>query len=138
MLASFFAALAAALVAITVAQTAAAYPVLPARVPMGFDYDGTVRFAPRPMIWFMIFVQAAVAAVIAYAGRAIAVNAPGTHGSLLGLSIVAACVMAMMWRLQSLMLCAAKSGEKRVSLRGFWLFSSACFAVVLFAVFAIG
>lgn len=138
LLIAFLTSLAAAFVVITVAQTAAAYPGLPDRVPIGFGYDGRIRFASRPTIWLLAVAQIFTAGILSFAGYAIATGMPGTHGTLLGLTIAAACITAIIWRAKSLLLSVAKSGQNRVALSGFWLFCGACFALILFAAFVIG
>lgn len=138
LLVSFFAALAAAIVAITVAQTAMAYSSLPAQVPKQFQWDGTVLSTwARPKIWVAVIVQILADGVMLFGGYAIATKMPGTHGSLLGLSIVAVCVNAAIWRVQSMLISAAISGSNRVPMFGFSVFFGACFAMILFAAFAI-
>jgi hypothetical protein len=139
MLVAFFTALAAAFVVFNIAQTAAAYAQLPARVPMGLNADGSARsFGPRPFIWFTIVAQLLVACVMAYADYAIATHQPGTHGTLLGASIVSVLIMALIWRVQGLLIASARNGGKPVSMRGFWMFFVVWIAALLFDVFAIG
>jgi uncharacterized protein DUF1648 len=138
LLVSFFAALAAAIVAMTILHTAASYSSLPPEVPMQFNWDGTVRStASRPMIWFTVVIQVFVSCVMLAAGYAIATNQPGAHGSLLGLSIVAVCVNAIIWRVQTMLVSSAISGAKRVPMSGFLVFFVPCFALILIAAFAI-
>jgi hypothetical protein len=137
-LVAFFTALAAAFVAFNIAQTAAAYGTLPAQVPTGLNADGSARgFAPRPMIWFPVIIQLVVACVIAYVDYAIATHQPGTHGTLLGSSIAAVCIMGLIWRVQALLIESARNGGKPVSMRGFWMFFGVWLAVLLFDAFAI-
>lgn len=138
-LVSFLVALAAAIITLTIVQTAAAYSSLPAQVPMGLNYDGSVRGTwPRPMIWFTVGVQLLVACVMVYAGQAIVSGAPGTHGTLRGLTITAVCVNAIIWRVQMLLISAAKSSGNAVPMRGFWLFLGACLALTFLDAFLIG
>jgi len=108
-------------------------------VPMGLNYDGSVRGTwPRPMIWFTVGVQVLVACAMLYAGQAIASGAPGTHGTLRGLTVTAVCVNAIIWRVQTLLISVAKSPRNAVPMRGFWLFFGVCFAVILLDAFLIG
>lgn len=135
---SFLAALAAAIIVITIAQTAAAYPNLPAQVPVGFEWNGNLRNrGPRPMIWLVPAVQILVACVSAFAGYGIATQQPGTHGSLLGLSIAGVAIFSMMWRVQSLLLSAAQTAECRLPASRFLPFFVVCFVVLLIDAFAI-
>lgn len=138
MLISFLAALAVAIVVLTFVQTLAAYPTLPDRVPTGFYWDGTPRgYGPRAFVWFIVGVQIFAACVMAYADYAIATNAPGTHGSLLGSLIVSVCVLAILWRGQMLVISCAKSGASRARMNGFWTFLVVGMSIVLIDVFAI-
>lgn len=138
LLISFLAALAAAIVVITIAQTAAAYSNLPREVPMQFNWDGTIRSTgSRPMIWFTVVIQIFVACVMAAVGYAMATSQPGTHGSVLGLSITAVCVNAIIWRVQTMLISSALSGAKRVPMSGFLAFFVPGFALILIAAFAI-
>lgn len=135
----FCAALAGAAMVMTVVQTWAAYPGLPSQVPLGLDWKGAARsLAPRPMIWFIVVIQIFIAAVILFAGYAIATHMPGTHGTLPGLSIFSVLLMAMMWRVQMLLISAAKSGGKPVPMNGFWKFLAAWVVLALLDVFLIG
>ena len=135
---AFLAALAAAIAAITAVQTWAAYPSLPLRVPVGLDAYGYPRsMAPRPVIWLIVVVQLCILVLMAYGDYAIATHAPGTHGSLLGASIIAAAVMALMWRVQMLLLSSAKSDGNPVPMNGFWIFLAAFMAIVALDVIVI-
>ena len=138
MLASFLAALAAAIAAITAVQTWAAYSSLPQRVPVGLDAYGYPRsMGPRPVIWLIVAVQLSILVLMAYSDYALATHAPGTHGSLLGGSIISTAVMALMWRVQMLLLSSAKSGGNPVPMNGFWIFFAAFMAIVAFDVIVI-
>jgi hypothetical protein len=137
-LVAFFVAAAAAFVVFNIAQTLSAYGTLPAQVPIGLNADGSARsFAPRPTIWLTVAVQLFVACIMAYADYAIATKQPGTHGTLLGSSIGSACVMALIWRVQGLLIESARSGGKPLAMKGFWLFLAVWIAVLLFDVIAI-
>lgn len=138
-LVSFCAALAAAIIAVNVAQTWAAYPQLPDRVALQFDWNGAPRsYGPRWTIWFVVMLQVAVAIGMAFTGYALANHAPGVHGTLKGFAIFCVLFNALLWRVQTLLLSAAKSGEKRVPMTGFWLFFGVWFALILIDGFAIG
>lgn len=130
-LVGLFAAIAAAALVVTIAQTAAVYPALPSRVPSGLDLHGVARgYWPRPMIWLTVAIQAAVLAMMLVTG-------PG-RGSALGMSIIAVCVSALIWRVQNLLLSAARSAGRPVPMRGFWMFFGAWLLVVLVDAFTIG
>jgi len=138
MLLAFLAALAVAIVVLTFVQTLSAYPTLPDRVPTGFYWDGTARgYGPRPFIWFVVAVQVFAGCIMAFADYAVATDAPGTHGSLLGSLIASVCVLAILWRAQMLMISCAKSGASRVPMNGFWTFLVVGMSIVLIDVFAI-
>jgi hypothetical protein len=136
---SFFLALGAAFVVLNIVQTMSAYPSLPGRVPMGLGLNGAPSsFAPRPFIWFAVCIQVVVACVIAWVDVQLANHAPGTHGTLLGSSLASAAVMALIWRVQSLLIASAEAGGKPVSMGSFWRWLIACMATILFAAFVIG
>lgn len=135
MLLSFFAALAAAIVVMTFVQTLAEYPALPERVPLGFAWNGIPnRFGPRPAIWMLPVVEVLCVAIFAFAGYALANDWPGAHGSLRGMVVFAPCELAILWRAQSLIISAAKSGEKHVPMGGFWLFFLVMMAIGVYAI----
>ena len=126
------AAVTAAFILLTVAQTREAYPNLPQRVPIHFDFAGRPNaYGPRPMIWMLVGVQLLCAAMFGLSGYAIAAQMPGTHGSLAGLALVAPIVTAMLWRAQMLLLDVAPASEHRVSMGAFWLFYAAGLATIL-------
>lgn len=138
MLVPFCAALAAAIVAITWVQTSTEYKALPNRVPLNFGFDGVVNsFGPRGGIWLLPAVQLFSAAIFVFAGYALAVGAPGTHGSLPGLAVFAPCILAALWRAQRLIISAARSGASRVPMGGFWLFFVAMLAAGTLAMFVL-
>lgn len=139
MLASFLAALSAAIITINVLQTWTAYPQLPDRVPLGFAFNGEVRSrGPRAMIWFTVGLQIAIAALMWASGYALATHAPGTHGTLTGFLIFTVIFNAMLWRVQTLLIFAAKSGRDRVPMSGFLLVFGVCVVLILIDAFAIG
>lgn len=126
------AAVTAAFILLTVAQTREAYPQLPQRVPIHFNFAGRPdAYGPRPMIWMLSGVQLLCAAVFVLAGYAIAAHLPGTHGSLQGLALVAPIVTAMLWRAQMLLLDAARAPAQRVPMSAFWLFYTGGIAAIL-------
>lgn len=136
---AFCVALAAAIVFLTVVQTMAAYPSLPAQFPIHLDWNGRANGAgPRAMAFLVPGIQLCTAALLAFAGYSIAIGAPGTHGSLLGLSIIGVCVAALTWRVQMLLIESARSGLKPVPMRGFWVFFAAWLAVVVLDALVIG
>ena len=135
---AFLAALAAAMLLMTLVQTAGAYAALPPRVPLGLTWDGTLRsMAPRPMAWFLPAVQLFCGAVLAFSGWAIATQMPGTHGTMLPLVVDAVVLNAILWRVQSLLLFAARSGQKRVAMGNFWIFVAIAIATILIVSFAV-
>lgn len=134
---SFCAALAAALIVLTVVQTWAAYPQLPARVALQFNWNGTPRsYWPRWTIWFVVVLQVLLGIGMASTGYAIASHAPGVHGSLQGFAIFAVLFNVLLWRVQAMLLSAAH--VQRLQMTGFWLFFAAWFALLLIDVFALG
>jgi hypothetical protein len=139
LLTEFLLALTVAFFLFNVAQTWLAYPTLPERVPTGLNFDGTARgFAPRPVIWFVVIIQAVVLGGIAFSDYAIATHQPGTHGTLLGSSIASTAIMALIWRVQRLLISAARSDSKAVPMGGFWASVIVVISIVLIAAFAIG
>ncbi len=139
MLLSFLAALAAAIVFITFVQTWGAYGALPDRVPLGLTWNGVPRsLGPRPMIWVIVAAQIFAACIMAYADYAIATHAPGAHGSLLGSLLASVCVLAILWRAQTLLIASAKHGNSPVPMGGFWVTFGFLMLIVLIDVFAIG
>ncbi|HEY9179251.1 MAG TPA: DUF1648 domain-containing protein [Candidatus Baltobacteraceae bacterium] len=133
MLIAFLAALAAAFIFLTFLQTMAAYSTLPDRVPVHMNASGEADgFGPKFMIWLVPLVQVVSGVVMLYGARALASHAPGTHGTVLGATIIAVCVMALTWRVQQLLIASAKSGGQPVPMRGFWVFFAAWMCVVLF------
>lgn len=138
MLVGFLAALAAAIVFLTFLQTASAYPTLPDRVPVHLDASGLADgFGPKFMIWLIPAIQVGTGILFLFGGHAIASNAPGTHGTLLGSAIIGVCVVALTWRVQLLLIEAAKNAGKRAQMRGFWMFFVVWMCVVLFDAFVI-
>lgn len=136
---SFCAALAAALIVINVVQTWAVYPQLPDRVPLQFNWNGVPRtYGPRASIWLVVFIQLVVGIGMVFTGYALATHAPGTHGSLTGFVIFTVLFNAMLWRVQRLLISAAKSGGNRVPMSGFLLFCGVCLVLILIDAFAIG
>lgn len=111
----------------------AAYSTLPDRVPVHMNASGEADgFGPKFMIWLVPLVQVVSGVVMLYGTRALASHAPGTHGTVLGATIIAVCVMALTWRVQQLLIASAKSGGQPVPMRGFWVFFAAWMCVVLF------
>ncbi|HET9095675.1 MAG TPA: DUF1648 domain-containing protein [Candidatus Baltobacteraceae bacterium] len=134
---SFCAALAAALIVINLVQTWAAYPQLPDRVALQFNWDGTPRsYWPRWTIWFVVVLQIVLAAGMAFSAYAIANHAPGVHGTLQGFAIFAVLFNALLWRVQRMLISGAR--ENRLTMKGFLLFFAVWFALFLIDVFAIG
>ncbi|HZZ65588.1 MAG TPA: DUF1648 domain-containing protein, partial [Candidatus Baltobacteraceae bacterium] len=126
------AAVTAVFILLTLAQTREAYPELPARVPIQFDFAGRPStYGPRPMIWIVVGVQLLCAAIFVLAGYAIAARLPGTHGSVRGLALLAPIVTAMLWRAQVLLLDVARAPAHRVPMGAFWLFYAAGLAAIL-------
>lgn len=135
LLASLLTAVTAAFVVMTVLQTAAEYRALPARVPLGFYWSGRVgRPVARPLTWYVPVTQVLVAGVMAAVGLGVVQHAPE---SFLRYLVFAVCVNVMIWRVQSMMLSAAKSGANRVPMPGFVLLSCVCFALMSIALFAV-
>lgn len=138
LLLSFLAAVAAATIVGTFVQTAAAYSSLPARVPLGLNWDGTLRsMAPRPMICLLPAIQVFCAGIFCFSGWAIATEQPGTHGTILQLTVDAVAINAVMWRTQSLLIFAARSGQQRVPTGGFWPFLIIAIGAILIVSFAL-
>lgn len=138
MFVSFCAALAAALIAVNVAQTWAAYPQLPDRVALQLDWNGATRsYGPRATIWLTVIIQTFVGIAMAFTGYSMANHAPGVHGSLTGFAIFSVLFNALLWRVQALLLFAAKSAPSRVPMNGFWLFVAAWTAFTVIDAFAI-
>jgi hypothetical protein len=138
MLIAVLAASAAAIVVVTFLQTINEYRTLPERFPLHLDVNGNVNnYGPRWTAFLVPAIQISVLALMAFADYSIAAGAPGTHGSLLGATIVAVCMAALTWRVQLLLIESAKSDGKPVSMRGFWMFFGAWMCVVLFDVFVI-
>jgi uncharacterized membrane protein len=122
------------IILVTVAQTREAYPRLPERVPIHIGPAGNIDgYGPKGMIWMLVGVQITVAMIEVAAGFALASNAPHTHGSPLGLAVIAVCVTALLWRVQNLLVAAATSGETSVPMRKFWLFFGATMMCVVLA-----
>lgn len=139
MLVGFLAALAAAFIFLTFLQTLSAFPSLPAQFPMHLDWRGRASgTGPRSMAFLVPGIQLLTLCLMVFAGYAIATGAPGTHGSLLGLTIIAVSVMVLTWRVQMLLIESAKSGGKPVAMRGFWMFFAVWMCVVLADAFLIG
>lgn len=139
MLIEFSAALAAAIICINVFQTFVAYPQLPDRVPLQFEWSGEIRtYGPRIVIWFVVVLQIALAVGMVFTGYALVNHAPGVHGTPQGFAIFAVLFNVMLWRVQSLLISAAKSPQKRVSMSGFALFFGVCVALILIDAFVIG
>lgn len=138
LLESFLAALSAAIVVMTIVQTAAAYPSLPDRVPLNFGWDGRPRgYGPRAAIWFIVAVQIFAASVMAFADYALATHAPGTHGTLLGSLVASVPALTMFWGAQRVLISCAKNGEAFVQTRRFAGLVAVSIALVLLAAFAI-
>ena len=136
MLVAFCAALAAAIVVITWARTSVEYKTLPDRVPLNLGFGGAVNsYGPRGAIWLLPAAQLLSAAIFSFAGYALAVGAPGAHGSLRGLAFFAPCILSVLWRAQSLIISAAQSGASRVPMGGFWLFFVAMLGAGTLAMF---
>ena len=139
MLVGFLAALAAAVVFLTFVQTLSAYPGLPAQCPMHLDVRGRAcGTGPRAMAFLIPGIQLFIMGTMIFSGYAIATGAPGAHGSLLGLTIIAVSVAVLTWRVQMLLIESAKSGGKPVAMRGFWMFFAVWMCVVLADAFLIG
>jgi len=136
MLVAFCAALAAAIVVITWVQTSAEYRTVPNRVPLSLGFDGVVNsYGPRGALWLLPAVQLFSAAIFIFSGYALAVGAPGAHGSLPGLAVFAPWILALLWRAQRLIISAARSAASRVQMGGFWLFFVAMLAAGTLAIF---
>lgn len=136
---SFCAALAAALVVITIVQTWAAYPQLPDRVALQFELNGAPRsYGPRWTIWVPVLIQVLIGIGMAFTGYAIATHAPGVHGTLTGFSIFTVLFNALIWRVQTLLLSAAKSAEYRLPMKRFWPFVAVWIALILVDAIVIG
>lgn len=115
---------ACALVAATFAATADAYPNLPDKVPLHIGPDGCVNGrGPRAFIWMLPLVQLVTMLLVASAIAALALGVPGTHGSPRGAGLIGLCVVALLWRVQRLLLQVAQDNGDRVDLRGIaiWL-----------------
>lgn len=139
MFVAFCAALAAALIVVNVAQTWAAYPRLPDRVALQFEWNGVPRsYGPRWTIWFAVILQIFLGIGMAFTAYAMANHAPGVHGTPRGFAIFAVLFNALLWRVQTLLLSAAKSGASRVPMNGFLMFFAVWFALLLIDVFAVG
>jgi uncharacterized membrane protein len=139
MLVAVLAAVAAAIAAVTFLQTLTEYRTLPDGFPMHLDMNGQANaMGPRWMAFLVPGIQIGVLALMAFSAYAIAIGAPETHGSLLGLTIIAVCVAVLTWRVQQMLIASAKSGGKPVPMRGFWTFFAVWVCVVLFDAFVIG
>ena len=137
LLVAFFAALSAAIVAVTFFQTMAVYPSL-TQFPLHLDWKGRASgLGPRGLAFLVPGIQVFVAAVMAVAGYAIATGAPGAHGNRLSVSIIGVCMAALTWRVQMLLIESARSGGKPVPMRGFWLFFVVWIVAVEFVAFGI-
>jgi len=120
MLVSFCAALSAAIILLTISQTARSYPELPERVPLHIGPDGSADgFGPRPMIWTLVGMELVVAALFVFVGRDLAAQTPGTHGTVAGAAAGSVFILAILWRAQVLLISVAKSAQNRVPMRGF-------------------
>lgn len=123
---------------VTIAQTREAYPKLPQRVPINISINGTAsQYGPRPLVWLPVGIQLVCCAGLLFAGYAIAVQLPGTHGSLRGVAIIAPVILAMIWRVQQLLLAIALSQQRRANMGAFWAFFAGCMAVVIVTAFTV-
>jgi hypothetical protein len=112
---------------------------LPNSVPIHLNWRGEAdSFGPKFMVWLIPAIQLSIAALMLFSGYAIATHAPGTHGSLPGMTVIAVCMAALTWRVQMLIIEAARNAGKCVSMRGFWAFFAVWLCVVLFDAFVIG
>lgn len=91
------------------------------------------RPVATPLIWYVPVTQVVVAGIMAAIGLGVVQHA--TEG-FLGFLVFALCVNVMIWRVQTMLLSAAKSGANRVPMPGFVLLSCVCFALMLIAAFA--
>lgn len=132
----FCAGFAAAIVLLTFVRTRDAYPSLPDRVPVRIGPGGVIdAFGPRRMIWLGVVIQLIVGCIITFAGAAIAMNLPHTHGRLSGLSLTAVFIMGLLWRIQTLVLEAARTGARSVPMQSFWVFFGVAVAGIAGSVF---
>lgn len=130
------AAVAAAIVVLTWLYTLDQYHTLPDRVPLHLGPAGNVdSWGPRPAIWMLPAVQMLSAAIMLWAGYAIATGAPGSHGSVRGIAFFAPCILAILWRAQVLLISVAKSGGDRVPMLGFWLFFALMLGAAMLSAF---
>lgn len=121
----------AVIIAITIAMTLAAYPTLPARVPVQFNWDGSVRsFGSRLFILLPVAIQLVCAVFMAYCGYGLATHAPGTHGTLPGFLLFTVCFNALLWRTEKFLITAA-NGAGAPAMRGFFVWVAVFMVAVL-------
>jgi uncharacterized membrane protein len=125
MLIAFLAAVGAGTILITAADTANSYARLPDRVPLHFDFSGTVDGdGPRVMVWMLVTVQIAIAALFAYI-VALFVRQGLPAKASVAMAGFGDVMLLLFWRVQRLIIETALSGRTRAELRPFWWFFAA-------------
>ena len=114
------AAIAAVLVAGSIAETLRSYDRLPERVPLHFGLDGSIdTYGPRFMVWSMVVVQIAIAAL--FAGIIALFLSQGLPARVsVAMAGFGDVMILMLWRAQRLIIETALSGQDRADLRAFW------------------
>ena len=124
------------IVAATNASTASAYPQLPDRVPLHIGIGGKVdQWGPRACIWIIPGTQIVSLCIIIAAFVAIQLQLPNTHGSAAGLAVFAPCQLAILWRVQVMLIDAARKSSERIDMHVFWLWFVVLMAAAMAAVF---
>jgi|GEM_PF-1309759 len=125
MLIALLAAVGAGIIVITAVHTASNYARLPGRVPLHFAFDGTVDGdGPRVMVWMLVVVQIAVAALFVYIVSLFIRQGLPARASI-AMTGFGDVMLLLFWRVQRLIIETALSARTRVELRPFWWFFAA-------------
>ncbi|HEV3091949.1 MAG TPA: DUF1648 domain-containing protein [Candidatus Cybelea sp.] len=103
------------IVVLTIAATISRYADLPPRIPLHFNFDGTVNGSgPRPMVWSLPVVQVIVALTLG--------NGIELGRRPLGVLALGDCILAICLGAQLLILNTAASRQPRAPIAGYWMF----------------
>ncbi len=114
-MAAFWMTLGAGIVVLTIAATISRYADLPQRIPVHFNFDGTVNgWGPRPMVLSLPVVQVIVALTL---GSGIELGRRP-----LGVLAFSDCILAICLGAQLLILNTAASRQPRAPIAAYWMF----------------